>query len=76
MNTPPSFPLTIFYPYTTFEYISLYQAIESTCHHKAHHDAYFDPFATFDTYERRLILPPPFLMLYPGEAVEGLPTFY
>ena len=22
MNTPPSFPLTIFYPYTTFEYIS------------------------------------------------------
>ena len=24
MNTPPSFPLTIFYPYTTFEYISLY----------------------------------------------------
>ena len=23
MNTPPSFPLTIFYPYTTFEYISL-----------------------------------------------------
>ena len=34
MNTPPSFPLTIFYPYTTFEYISL----ESVSSQSPEHD--------------------------------------
>ena len=47
----------------------LYQAIEATCHHKDQRETYLDPFATFDSYERLLILPPPFPMLYPGEAV-------
>lgn len=47
----------------------VYQAIEATCHHKDQRENYLDPFAPFDSYERLLILPPPFPMLYPGEAV-------